>query len=293
MSDQIIPESELIINPDGSIYHLHLRPEDIAETIITVGDPGRVGEVSRHFDMIQRKVSYREFITHTGYLNNKRLTVISTGIGTDNIDIVLNELDALTNIDFETRQIKKSLTSLNIIRLGTSGSVSDEIGVDEIVVSEAGIGMDGLLNYYEFENSIQETVYLEAFFNHIKPYFKEVQPYIASASDKLLSKFESTYKKGTTITACGFYAPQGRMLRMQRAFADFTKVVGSFRHKHFRISNLEMETSAIYGLGKILGHQCLSVNAILVDRTKNTFSQKPKDVVGKMIEEVLEIITVS
>jgi uridine phosphorylase len=285
------PESELIINPDSSIYHLHLRPEQITDTIITVGDPGRVEEVSKYFDSIQHKVRYREFITHTGHLNNKPLTVISTGIGTDNIDIVMNELDALANIDFTTRTVKQQLKSLEIIRVGTSGSVSDEITNDEIIISENAIGMDGLLNYYEHENSIQETVYLEAFFNHIRPYFKEVQPYMASASETLLSRFEPHFKKGTTLTACGFYAPQGRLLRGVRTFPQFAGVIGSFRHKHFRITNLEMETAGIYGMGKILGHQCLSVNAILADRVNNTFSPNPHKTVQKMIEQVLEIVT--
>jgi uridine phosphorylase len=285
------PESELIINPDGSIYHLHLHPEQIADTIITVGDPGRVEEVSKHFDSIQHRVKYREFITHTGFLNNKLLTVISTGIGTDNIDIVMNELDALTNIDFATRTVKKNLSSLRIIRVGTSGSVSDEIGLDEIVVSENAIGMDGLLNFYELENSIQETVYLESFYNHIRPYFKEVRPYMATAGESLLNCFEGVFKKGTTLTACGFYAPQGRMLRGERTFPEFVKVINSFRHKHFRITNLEMETAGIYGMGKLLGHQCLSVNAILADRINNSFSSNPQKVIDKMIEQVLETIT--
>lgn len=284
-------DSELIINPDGSIYHLHLRPEQIADTIITVGDPGRVEEVSKYFDSVQHKVKYREFITHTGYLNNKHLTVISTGIGTDNIDIVMNELDALANIDFGSRMVKKELRSLDIIRVGTSGSVSEEIGVDEIVVSENAIGMDGLLNYYEHENSIQETVYLEAFYSHVSPYFKEVRPYIATANEHLLSYFEEDFKKGTTFTACGFYAPQGRMLRGKRTFPDFVRVINSFRHKHFRVTNLEMETAGIYGMGKLLGHRCLSVNAILADRTNNLFSSDPKKVVDRMIEKVLERVT--
>lgn len=288
---QPFPESELIINPDGSVYHLHLRPEQIADTIITVGDPGRVQEVSKYFDSIQHKVQYREFVTHTGYLNNKHITVLSTGIGTDNIDIVFNELDALANIDFETRTVKPHLSSLNIIRVGTSGSVSNEVDIDEIIISENAIGMDGLLHFYEYENSIHETVYLEAFANHIHPYFKQVKPYIATASENLLAKFEHSFKKGTTLTACGFYAPQGRLLRGTRAFPDFVEIVSSFRHKHFHVTNLEMETAGIYGMGKILGHHCLSVNAILAHRLTNKFSAQPQKTVDRMIEQVLEIIT--
>ena len=286
-----IPESELIINPDGTIYHLQLRPEEVADTIITVGDPGRVEQVSRHFDNIQHKVQHREFLTHTGYLNNKRLTVISTGIGTDNIDIVMNELDALVNIDFNSRTVKDELTSLRVLRMGTSGTVSGEVPMDSIVISEVAIGMDGLMNFYELQNSIWETVYLEAFISHIKPYFKEVKPYIASADVALLEKFEKHYHKGTTITACGFYGPQGRSLRTKNEFKSFTEVISQFRHKHFRISNLEMETAGIYGFGKMLGHQCLSINAILADRASQAFSIDPQKVFDKMIEESLEVIT--
>ena len=288
-----IPEAELIINSDGSIYHLQLKPEQLAETIITVGDPDRVAEVSKHFDNIQHKVQHREFLTHTGYLNNKRLTVISTGIGTDNIDIVLNELDALVNIDFNTRYAKEDLTSLQIIRMGTSGAISEDVPMDSIVISEVGIGMDGLMNFYELQNSIWETVYLEAFMSHIKPYFKEVKPYIASADPLLLERFEKHYAKGTTVTACGFYGPQGRMLRAKNEFKDFANVINQFRHKHFRISNLEMETAGIYGFGKLLGHQCLSINAILADRMGQRFSTNPKKIIDKMIEQSLDIITTS
>lgn len=287
----IIPESELILHPDGSIYHLHLKPEQVADTVITVGDPKRVKQVSRYFDVLEHEVEYREFVTHTGFLNNKRLTVISSGIGTENIDIVINELDALVNIDFVTRTIKKNLRQLEIIRLGTSGSVTEEINNDEIVISETAIGLDGLLNFYEYENSIHETVYREAFFNHIKPYFTEIEPYIASADESLLQKFEPHFKKGTTLTSCGFYAPQGRMLRAKKAFPDFIGSIHSFRHQHFRITNLEMETAAIYGLGKLLGHRCLSVNVILANRIHNTFSRNPVKAIEKMIEQSLEIIT--
>lgn len=286
-----IPESELIINPDGSIYHLNLKPHEIAETILTVGDPDRVADVTRHFDSIQHKVKHRELITHTGYLNNKRLTVISTGMGTDNIDIVLNELDALVNIDFATRTIKQELTSLDIIRLGTSGSVSGETPVDTILISEIAIGLDGLLAHYDYEKSIQETVYIEAFSSYVLPHFKDVKPYIATASDRLLKKFEDHYPKGTTVTACGFYAPQGRKLRLQPEFPNYIEVLNRFRHKHFRITNLEMETAGIYGLGKLLGHQCLSVNAILANRIHGTFSAEPAKVIERMIEESLKIIT--
>lgn len=288
---QPIPESELIINPDGSIYHLQLRPEQIADTIITVGDPDRVNDVSKHFDIIQHRVKHREFVTHTGYLNNKHISVISTGIGTDNVDIVLNELDALVNIDFATRTIKSAHTSLQIIRLGTSGSVDESLPVDSYVVSENAIGMDGLMNFYDMPNSIQETVYLEAFANYMKPHFKEVKPYFASGSTELMARFENHFRKGTTITATGFYAPQGRVLRAQKSFENFIPLINAFRHKHYRITNLEMETAGIYGLGKILGHRCIGVSAILANRIHGEFSRQPQATVNRLIEQVLEIVT--
>lgn len=291
MTTEKIAESELVVHPDGSIYHLHLLPEQIADTVIVVGDPSRVEQISRHFDNVQHKVQYREFITHTGYLNNKRLSVVSTGISTDNIDIVFNELDALVNIDLKTREVRNEKRSLEIIRLGTSGAINEETPVESVIVSEIGIGMDGLLNFYEQQNSIQETVYLEAFNAHIKPHFNGVKPYIATADTALLEKFEQHYKRGTTLTAAGFYGPQGRILRARGEFSNFIEVMNSFRHKHFRITNLEMETAAIYGLGKILGHRCVSLNVILANRVTHQFSSDPKKAVEKVIDEVLDIIT--
>ncbi|MBL0309302.1 MAG: nucleoside phosphorylase [Bacteroidetes bacterium] len=286
-----IPDSELLINPDGSIYHLDLKPDELADTIITVGDPARVKDVSKHFDSIQYKGHHREFVTHTGLLNNKRLTVLSTGMGTDNIDIALNELDALVNIDFENRTVKEALTSLNIIRLGTSGSVNEEIEVGSILISEAAIGMDNLMHFYPLENSIQETVYLEAFASYINPYFGKIKPYFAGAGTKLLQRFEKYFPKGTTVTASGFYAPQGRRLRLEPEFADFVYTLNRFHHPHFRITNLEMETAGIYGLGKLLGHECLSVNAIIANRINQKFAHNHKKLINRMIEEALEIIT--
>ncbi len=286
-----IDESELVLNERGAIYHLDLLPHEIAETIITVGDPNRVADVSKHFDSIRHKASHREFVTHTGMLNNKHLTVMSTGMGAGCIDIFMNELDALVNIDFATRQQKSELSSLQIIRLGTSGSVSEEVEIDSILISETSIGMDGLLDFYAHENSIHETVYLEAFSSYIKPKFSAVRPYIASAGEELIKKFEGHYIKGTTLTAVGFYAPQGRQLRLQPEFSNFIKTIHQFRHKHFRITNLEMETACIYGMGKLLGHECLSVNAILANRINHTFSSNPKKIIEKMIEEALEIVT--
>ncbi|MCS6934255.1 MAG: nucleoside phosphorylase [Chitinophagales bacterium] len=288
---QTFSEADLIINPDGSIYHLALRPGQVADTIITVGDPYRVQEVSKHFDRIEHRISHREFVTHTGYLNNKRLTVISTGIGTDNVDIVLNELDALVNLDFTTRSVKKEITSLQIIRLGTSGAVDETLPVDSIIISEHAIGLDGLMHYYEYTNNIQETVYVEAFTNHVKSHLSGTKPYIATADEKLLQQFESYFRKGTTLTAAGFYAPQGRLVRAPLASSGFLKAVHSFRHKHFRITNLEMETAGIYGLGKLLGHRCLSISAILANRIQGQFSKEPQKSIERLITQALDIIT--
>lgn len=285
-----IPESELILNPDGSVYHLHLKPGQIADTIITVGDPGRVGEITKHFDSIEHTVSYREFLTQTGMMGLKRLTVISTGIGTDNIDIVFNELDALVNIDLGTREVKQYITSLQIIRLGTSGAVSDEVELDSLLLSECAIGMEGLMSYYKQNPSIQETLLAEAFLNHIHLSFPSVYPYAAFADSELLERFDSMGKRGMTLTAPGFYAPQGRQLRSVPQSKDLVSLIQSFRHLNYRVTNLEMETSGIYGLGKHLGHRCLSINAIVAQRAKGIFSKDPGKVVDRMIKEALEII---
>ncbi|MCB0540529.1 MAG: nucleoside phosphorylase, partial [Bacteroidetes bacterium] len=257
--NEIIKPSELILNDDGSIYHLHLLPEQIADTIITVGDPDRVEKVSKYFDKIEHKIQKREFVTHTGYIGNKRLTVISTGIGTDNIDIVINELDALVNIDLHTRQIKKDKKSLNIIRIGTSGTLQGEIDVDSIVLSSFGLGLDGLMNFYVSHNSDEEE---EILLKINKAVELPIKPCIAKGSEFLLNqiKTDSTYT-GITISATGFYGPQGRTLRMQPKVANFIDELAQLKFdNNERITNLEMETSAIYGMGKVLGHHCLSVN---------------------------------
>lgn len=287
---KVIQDSELIINPDGSIYHLHLKPEHVADTIITVGDQTRVAEITKHFDSIEHRVQNREFLTHVGMLGTKKITVISTGIGTDNIDIVFNELDALANIDFSSRTIKTELRSLNIIRLGTSGAVSEEVPLDSIVLSEAGIGIDSLMAYYCKENTAEETALAEAFRLHVQSELPALMPYATMADPTLLERFSSMGKKGLTITAPGFYAPQGRQLRAVNQSAHFIQLVNSFRHQHHRITNLEMETGGIYALGKTLGHKCLSVNAILAHRILNKFSTAPQKIVDTMILKALEIL---
>jgi uridine phosphorylase len=288
-----IAASELILNPDGSIYHLHLRPENIAQTIITVGDPDRVADVSKHFDRIEFKTKKREFVTHTGYIGDLRLSVISTGIGTDNIDIVLNELDALVNIDFETRTVKEKLTALNLIRIGTSGCLRPEIPVDSILVSAMSMGMDGLLSFYKRNLSPTEAAFqkeVEAFFTtEAIPFL--VHPQVAAASDFWLNAFDNEgWYRGITITATGFYAPQSRILRAESAYPSFLDQFESFSFNELRFTNLEMETAGIYGMANLLGHQAISLNALLANRPNGTFSKDPKAIVNKLIVESLETL---
>ena len=281
-----IAESDLIINPDGSIYHLNLLPEDVADTIITVGDPDRVGEVSKHFDSIELKKGKREFVTHTGYLNKKRITVLSTGIGTDNIDIVINELDALVNIDFTSRKVKDELKSLEIIRIGTSGGIQDDIPMGSILVSEFALGFDSLMHYYVHhlsadEHNIKDEV--KSHFHHLQG----ISPYVTSADKSLLERIGKNLLKGITATAPGFYAPQGREVRAKNAVPSLITLFSSFRAGSHRITNLEMETAGIYALAKVLGHKALSVSGILVGRTKFEFSKDPQKVIDSAIEHVL------
>lgn len=282
-----IAESDLIINPDGSIYHLNLLPGDVAETVITVGDPDRVGEVSKHFDRIEFKKGKREFITHTGFVGKKRVTVLSTGIGTDNIDIVFNELDALVNIDFETREVNKDLTSLSIIRVGTSGAVQPDVPMGTILASTFGLGMDALMNYYIHELSGDERSLLDDIKIHFA-HLKNINPYLTSANDVLLNTIGKDMEKGITVTAPGFYAPQGRQVRAKNAIPDFIGLINGFKSNENRITNLEMETAGIYALAKVLGHKALSVNAILASRVKLEFSKEPNKIVDKAIKMVLE-----
>jgi len=284
-----ISESDLIINPDGSIYHLNLLPGDVASTVITVGDPDRVGEVSKHFDKIDFKKGKREFITHTGYVGNKRVTVLSTGIGTDNIDIVFNELDALVNIDFETREIKKSLTSLNIIRVGTSGAVQPDIPMGTILASSHGLGMDALMNYYLQQLSGDEQLLMDDIKVHFA-HLKNINPYLTAASETLLNTIGKDMEKGITITAPGFYAPQGRIVRAKNAVPDFIGLINSFKSNQHRITNLEMETAGIYALAKVLGHNAISINAILASRVNFEFSKAPNKIVEQAIKMVLDRI---
>ena len=286
-------EAELILNPDGSIYHLHLKPEHIAPLVIFVGDPERVGEVSKHFDSIEHKTQHREFVAHTGYIGKKRLTVLSSGIGPDNIDIVMNELDILANIDLETRQIKSEITSLTIVRLGTSGSLQAEITVDSLVVSSMAVGFDNLMTFYDAPPTGEEltladnlTLYLEHKNDDLL-----LIPYIFMADKKMLQLFDNEqFTKGITVTAPGFYAPQGRVLRGRSAEPRLIQILNGFRQKTLMLTNMEMETAGIYGLARIFGHRALSISAILANRIDGTFSKQPAATVEHMIATALKIL---
>jgi len=285
-----ISETDLILNADGSVYHLNLLPGDIAGTVITVGDPERVGEVSKYFDRIELKKSKREFTTHTGYIGDKRLTVLSTGIGTDNIDIVLNELDALVNIDLASRHPKQQLQSLNIIRIGTSGAIQADIPVDTLLISTKAFGMDTLLHYYQHDGSEEEQQLLTAFKAGL-PMAYPFSPYIASADISLLETLSKDTPQGITISAPGFYAPQGREVRARLAAPELTDAIQQFSFGGQRITNLEMETAGIYGMASVLGHKAISFNVILANRVTQTLSTQPQQIMDTFIQVILERLT--
>ncbi len=283
-----IAESELILNPDGSVYHLNLRPENIANEIIFVGDQKRVDRIAKHFERIEFETQKREFHTITGYYKGKKLTVMSTGIGPDNIDIVMNELDALVNIDLEKRVVKETHTTLNIVRIGTSGSLQADIPVDSFVLGKYGLGMDGLLHYYDAAH-VRELDMEEAFIKHTHWDHNKARPYIVKNSDFLenILLSDKVYS-GITGTAGGFFGPQGRVLRLPLSDPDMNKKMDSFEYNGVRMSNLEMETSAIYGLSKLLGHNACSMNAIIANRANMTFSADPYVPVDGLIKYTLD-----
>lgn len=283
-----IENSELILNSDGSIYHLHLRPENISDTILLVGDPGRVEMISKHFDHIEVKITNREFCTHTGTYKGKRITALSTGIGTDNIDIVLNELDALVNIDFKTRQPKEKHTSLTLIRLGTSGALQGNIHVGSFLVSKKAIGFDGLLNFYAQRNTICD----EKFENNFKDYVKWnnllPSPYVVDSSDELFNYLVGNHVPGITISSPGFYGPQGRVLRLPIIDPEINNKIEKFEYQGQKITNYEMESSALYGLSKLLGHKALTICVIIANRVNKTFLDNYKLKVEELILYTLE-----
>ena len=287
---QPIESSELIITDEGRIYHLDLHPEDIADNIIIVGDQERVPVVSKYFDKIEIKRAKREFVTHTGYINNQRITVLSTGIGCDNIDIVLNELDALANINFETRLTKKKLKSLNIIRIGTTGALQKNIPVDSYVISTYGLGFDGLIGFYDAKFDDYEIALKKAFLQQTPWPVDANQPYFIKGSDALIKKIGKDIIKGITATANGFYGPQGRSLRLNPKVPEMNEYLSRFEYNGQKILNFEMETSALYGLSALLGHQSCTICAVIANRFSGKYSKDYKKAVEDLIQIILQRI---
>ncbi len=285
------PETELILTAENRVYHINLLAENIADDVIVVGDQHRVAQISKYFSSIDFKTEHREFITHTGSFNGKRMTVLSTGIGTDNIDIVLNELDAAVNINPEKRELNAKMRSLNIIRLGTSGALQGDIPVNGLVASTHGLGLDGLLNYYQDWKTINEDNISEAFMKHTGWLKNLPYPYCVAGSSTLLDKFANETFKGITATAPGFYGPQGRQIRLQAAMQGLNELLTAFQLGDHRITNFEMETSALYGLGKLLGHNCLTVCVIIANRVRKEFTSDYKQSVEVLIEKSLNILS--
>ena len=282
-----IPPSELVLNADSSVYHLGLVPAQISDTIIAVGDPDRVSKVTRHFDKIEHSVSKREFVTQTGYYGGKRISVISTGMGTDNIEIVMMELDALVNVDLHLRVVKNQHRKLRIIRLGTSGSLQPDIPVGSHLVSDYAIGLDTLMFFYQLTNSEDESSFSEALHDSGELPFK---PYVVRGSKELMERIGFDMIRGNTLTSPGFYAPQGRQVRATLRLPRMVEALSHFRYKEMSLTNFEMETAGYYAMGKILGHEVISVNAILANRVSNEFSGNPDLVVESLIEKVLDRI---
>lgn len=285
-----LSDTDLILNRDGSVYHLHLLAEHIADDVIIVGDQGRVAQVSRHFDRIDINIHNREFITHTGYIGKNRITVLSTGIGTDNIDIAINELDAAINIDPLTRQLNVEKRKLNIIRIGTSGTLQEDIPVGAQVISQFGLGFDGVLHYYNYRYDDVENELQEKIIQHLNWNTSLVSPYICKGSNDLFKKFEKGMIPGITAASPGFYGPQGRRLRLEPKYPDINTQLQTFAYKNYRITNFEMETSALYGLGNLLGHNCCTCCTIIANRITKKFSEDYKKDVDRLIETVLERI---
>jgi len=285
------PETELILTADKRVYHINLRAEDIADDVIVVGDQHRVAQISSFFSKIEFKTEHREFVTHTGIFNGKRVTVLSTGIGTDNIDIVMNELDAAVNINLETRELNPTHRSLNIVRLGTSGALQGDIPVNGIVVSSHGLGLDGLLNFYDKWETVCDNNISEAFIKHTGWLPNLPYPYCVKASDQLIAKFQQGTHIGITATAPGFYGPQGREIRLKASMSGLNELLTDFKLGDHRITNFEMETSALYGLGKLLNHQCLTACVIIANRVRKEFTSDYKKSVEILIEESLQRLT--
>ncbi len=286
-----IAPSELVVTDEGKIYHLNLKPTDIARDIILVGDQDRVARISQHFDHIEVKVQNREFVTHTGTYNGKRISAISTGIGCDNVDIVINELDALVNIDLNTRTTKSKTTSLNLIRLGTCGSLQENIPVDSYVISQYGLGFDGLIGFYNTSFEQDETELKNAFLEQINWTPQMNPPYFVKGSEALIEKIGKGMNKGITATANGFYGPQGRSLRLAASIPDLNEQLSKFEFNNTQILNFEMETSALYALSGLLGHQACTVCAVIANRFSKTYSKDYKSTVDQLIKTLLDRLT--
>ncbi|MGD1848130.1 MAG: nucleoside phosphorylase [Salibacteraceae bacterium] len=287
-----LAESELILNTDdGSIYHLILLPEHLADDVIVVGDPGRVKSISDRFDSVDVRISNREFVTHTGWLNGKRITALATGSGTDNIDIVLNELDALVIIDLESRRIKADHKSLNIVRIGTTGALQGDFPVDSYLASRYGLGFDNVLHYYQYHPEAETAQLEQALVDHLNMGDAASRPYLVPCSNTLLQKVGAGMHQGITATAPGFYGPQGRTLRLPLRIEDLNERLSSFENGNLKVTNFEMETSALYGLGHLLGHQCCTVCLVIANRIRNEYSKDYHPAMGRLIDTVLERLT--
>ncbi|OGT25571.1 MAG: hypothetical protein A3I77_04630 [Gammaproteobacteria bacterium RIFCSPLOWO2_02_FULL_42_14] len=286
----VLQSSELILNTDGSVYHLNLLPEDIADTIILVGDPNRVSVVSKYFDYIDVKKSKREFVTHTGVLNKKRITVVGTGIGAGNIDIALNELDALVNIDFQTRTIKEKIKKLQFIRLGTAGALHAHTPVDSLVISSFAVGLDGMVSYYNWESHAAEAQLLSECHHVFSKAPISAAMYVASGASSLISAFAVLGTVGITLTCPGFYGAQNRQLRAPLSPVDLFSLIKQIQFRHQLIINLEMETAAIYGMSRLLNHDACSISVIAANRETKTFSKNVDEAIDRMIKKSLDII---
>ncbi|MFZ1693994.1 MAG: nucleoside phosphorylase [Flavobacteriales bacterium] len=284
----MIEPSELVLNPDGSVYHIALRPEQLGDTVLVVGDQGRVEKVSRHFERIEHRVQNREFVAHTGVYKGMHITALSTGIGTDNIDIVLNELDALVNIDLAARSPKRAHKSLRIIRLGTCGALQEDIPVDSLIVSAYGVGLDNVLHYYAYENTDAETRLLNELLAHTEWPDNLPLPYVAAGDKELIERLGHGNTVGITFTAGGFYGPQGRQLRLLPSVDGLNERISSFAHADLRATNYEMETSALYGLGGMLGHRTCTVCCVVANRLRKEYSKDHHAAIDHMIAQVLE-----
>jgi uridine phosphorylase len=284
-------ESELVLNPDGSVYHLSLKPEHIADNVILVGDPGRVAMITARFEHIEHRIEHREFVTQTGYFNGKRITVLATGIGTDNIDIVVNELDAAVNYDLATRTVKTDLRRLNLIRIGTCGGLHPEIQADKAVISRYSIGLDGVAHFYSLQPTETELALKKEFEEFTSNWSPANMPYATAASDALLQLFNGIGKQGITLTANGFFGPQGRQLRIPLARPGFNDTIHNFEYDGYPVLNYEMESSALYALGHALGHACICICLVVANRKAGSFSTNYKASMEQLIDNVLIRLT--